>query len=199
MCYMAVPLPGMLLPDNGNERRALLSATTPYVSLRLLETLLYYRIYGEIWSLSPTRQEPPALLKGAMYNFIMARVLWTLCLHDKSQDAKKLESEADMYFYQTMRFAATYAATKSSKTLPSSTYSTDAPVISEELDRSFLPMLYITGQCSPQPSWLRWIAQLMKQIGEQGLFNGFVLSASLQVLHKMELSENLLSTDRIDR
>lgn len=138
-------------------------------------------------------------LSGAMYNFLMARIMWTLCLYDKSQDAKKMESEAYIYFYQTMRFAATHTANNSLRTLPNGTYSTDAPVASEEMDKSFLPILYITGQCSPQPSWLRWIAQLMKQIGEQGLFNGFVLSASLKVLHKMELSHNLLSTDRIER
>lgn len=149
---------------------------------------------------SPYLALPPDLcLTGAMYNLLIARIMWILCLYDKSQDAKKMESEANIYFYQTMRFAATHAANNSSKTLPSIIYSTDVPVSSEEMDKSFLPILYLTGQCSPQPSWLRWIAQVMKQIGEQGLFNGFVLSASLKVLHRMELSHNLLPTDRIER
>ncbi|PTB69605.1 hypothetical protein BBK36DRAFT_1111079 [Trichoderma citrinoviride] len=255
-CYMAVPLPGMLLTDNGEGYRSSMIDDEKPLSLRFLETLVDYGIHSEIWSTAPTQQEPSALLKnvyrfqkelrqwleyhvedypyletdttalanleadgechypippspflalsselcftGALYNFIMARVSWTLCLYDKSQDAKKLESEAYMYFYQAMRFAATYAM-NTSKTLPNTTYSTNTFVTSEELDRSFLPMLYIIGQCSPRPSWLRWIAQLMKQIGEQGLFNGFVLSASLQVFHKMEQSHNLLSTDGIER
>lgn len=138
-------------------------------------------------------------LSGATFNFIMARILWTLCLYDKSQDAKKLESEAYIHFYQTLRFAATHTMNNHSRTLPNAVYSIDAPVSGEEMDHSLLPLLYITGQCSPWPSWLRWIAQLMQQTGEQGLFNGYVLSASLKVLHKMELSHNLLSTDRIER
>lgn len=138
-------------------------------------------------------------LSGAMFNFLTARILWTLCLYDKSQDARKLESEAYIHFYQTLRFAETHVMNTHSRTLPNAVYSTDVPVSGEEMDHSFLPLLYIAGQCSPWPSWLRWIAQLMQQIGEQGLFNGYVLSASLKVLHKMELSHNLLSTDRIER
>ncbi|KAH6611287.1 hypothetical protein Trco_001307 [Trichoderma cornu-damae] len=131
----------------------------------------------------------------------LQNLTWTcyMAVPFPAQDAKKMESEAYVYLYQTMRLAATHAANNSSKTLPNGTYSTDAPVSSEEMDRSFLPVLYITGQCSPQPSWLRWIAQLMEQMGEQGLFNGFVLSASLKILHRMELSHNLPSADRIER
>ncbi|KAL7790904.1 hypothetical protein V8C37DRAFT_383576 [Trichoderma ceciliae] len=256
-CYMAVPLPGMLL-SVGRTMTTGHTAPGPFFLQRsLLQILVASEVHDEIWNLAPVRQEssvlldgihrlqhnlrewreshghlhpnpetdtaapasldnleechfpippspylalPPHLcLYGAMFNFLMARIMWTLCLHDKSRDAKKMESEAYMYFYQTMRFAATHAANSSSRTLPNGTYSTDASVSSEEMDRSFLPILYITGQCCPQPSWLRWIAQLMKQIGDQGLFNGFVLSASLKVLHRMELSHNLLSTDRIER
>ncbi|KAL6875387.1 hypothetical protein HDV57DRAFT_170612 [Trichoderma longibrachiatum] len=255
-CYLAVPLPGMLLCDNSKEHRDILIGANVPLSLRFLQDLVHYGIYNEIWNLTPTQQEPSALLKkvyqlqrelerrisynidlyphlqtdtvalasleasgechypippspflalspdlcfsGALYNFIMARISWILCLYDRSQDAKKLESEAYMYFYQTLRFAATYAV-NNSKTLPNNTYSTNVSVTSEELDRSLLPMLYITAQCSAQPSWLRWIAQLMKQIGEQGLFNGFVLSASLQVFHKMEMSHNIILTDGIER
>ncbi|RFU76781.1 hypothetical protein TARUN_5452 [Trichoderma arundinaceum] len=256
-CYMAVPLPGMLLSVGRTMTTGFIAPSPFFLQRRLLQILVDSGVHDEIWSPLPIRQEsstfldkvyrlqrnlrewrdvhghlhpiletditaltsidnseeyhfpippspylalPPNLcLSGAMFNFLMARILWTLCLHDKSQDAKKMESEAYMHFYQTMRFAATHAANNSSRTLPNGTYSTDAAVSSEEMDKSFLPILYITGQCSPQPSWLRWIAQLMKQIGEQGLFNGFVLSASLKVLHRMELSHNLLSTDRIER
>ncbi|KAM0258782.1 hypothetical protein ACHAQJ_003624 [Trichoderma viride] len=256
-CYMAVPLPGMLL-SVGRTSTTSHTVSSPFnLQHSLLQILADSGVHDEIWSLSPIRQDPSVLLdkvhrlqrdlrewkevhghlhpnletdtatlasldhseeyhfpippspylalpsnlclSGAMFNFLMARIMWMLCLHDRNQDAKKMESEAYMYFYQTMRFAATHAANNNSRTLPNGIYSTDVPVSSEEMDHSFLPILYITGQCSPQPSWLRWIAQLMKQIGEQGLFNGFVLSASLKVLHKMELSHNLLSTDRIER
>ncbi|KAL7823940.1 hypothetical protein V8C26DRAFT_384359 [Trichoderma gracile] len=255
-CYLAVPLPGILLFAKGQEYSDTLIGAAMPLSLEFLEDLVEYGIHDEIWNLAPTQQEPSVLLKnvyrlqealrhrisynidlyphlktdtatlasleesgechfpippspflalspelcfsGALYNFILARMSWILCLYDKSQDAKKLESEAYMYFYQTMRFAATYAV-NNSKTLPNNTYSTNVSVTSEELDRSLLPMLYITAQCSAQPSWLRWIAQLMKQIGEQGLFNGFVLSSSLQVFHKMELTHNVISTDGIER
>ncbi|UKZ72902.1 hypothetical protein TrVFT333_000539 [Trichoderma virens FT-333] len=256
-CYMAVPLPGMLLSVGRTTNAAYIAPGPSFLQRSLLQILIDSGVHDEIWSLTPIRQESPVLLdkvyrlqrnlrewkdvhghlhpnleadtatlaslesseeyhfpippspflalpsnlclSGAMYNFVMARIMWTLCLYDKSQDAKKMESEAYMHFYQTMRFAATHTANNSTRTLPNNTYSTDAPVASEELDKSFLPILYITGQCSPQPSWLRWIAQLMKQIGEQGLFNGFVLSESLKVLHRMELSHNLLPTDRIER
>ncbi|KAK4075926.1 transcriptional regulator family: Fungal Specific TF [Trichoderma harzianum] len=256
-CYMAVPLPGMLLSVGRTTTTGYIAQSPSFLQRSLLQILIDSGVHNEIWTLTPVRQEPSVLLEkvyrlqrnlrewkdvhghlhpnleadaatmaslesseeyhfpippspflalpsnlclsGAMYNFLMARIMWTLCLYDKSQDAKKMESEAYIYFYQTMRFAATHTANNSLRTLPNGTYSTDAPVASEEMDKSFLPILYITGQCSPQPSWLRWIAQLMKQIGEQGLFNGFVLSASLKVLHKMELSHNLLSTDRIER
>jgi hypothetical protein len=256
-CYMAVPLPGMLL-SVGRTMTTNYTASSPVDLQRsLFQIVVESGVHDEIWSLSPIQQDssilldkiyqlqrnlrqwkdlhghlhsnletdraalasfdnsegyhfpiPPSpylalspnlCLSGAMFNFLMARIMWTLCLHDRNQDAKKMEAEAYIYFYQTMRFAASHAANNNSRTLPTGIYSTDAPVSSEEINHSFLPILYITGQCSPQPSWLRWIAQLMKQIGEQGLFNGFVLSASLKVLHKMELNHNLLSTDRIER
>ncbi|PON24089.1 hypothetical protein TGAM01_v207100 [Trichoderma gamsii] len=256
-CYMAVPLPNMLLSIGHTMPTSHIASNTFDLQRSLLQLLVDSGAHDEMWNLTPTRQDPAVLLEkvyrlqrdlrewrdvhshlhpnleldtaslaslgsseeshfpippspflpmplhlclsGAMFNFLTARILWTLCLYDKSQDAKKLEPEAYVYFYQTMRFAATHAMNTHSRTLPNAVYSTDVPVSGEEMDHSFLPILYIAGQCSPWPSWLRWIAQLMQQIGEQGLFNGYVLSASLKVLHKMELSHNLLSTDRIER
>ncbi|KAK5996229.1 hypothetical protein PT974_04660 [Cladobotryum mycophilum] len=140
---------------------------------------------------------PQICVAGATYSFLMARTLWALTFLESGLEMENCERLSYLHFYETMRFAATQAAT-SSVTLASNAPGRDDYVSCEALDNSLLPILYITGQCSARPSWLHWIAQLMSQIGGQGLFNGSVFAASLRILHTLESHHSRASTDALE-
>lgn len=123
---------------------------------------------------------PKAYFAAAVYYFAMGRTMWA-----KSQlsiDAQEYERSAYLYFYETMRCAATISSIHG--------------LLSEQEDKCFpcetlhvglLPALHIIGQCSPTPLWLRWVAQHMKHIGQEGVFNGSSLATSLEVFHTFEM------------
>ncbi|KAM6484726.1 hypothetical protein HDV62DRAFT_404522 [Trichoderma sp. SZMC 28011] len=149
---------------------------------------------------------PPLLYKtttpydasAMLCSFLFGRTFWLLSILEGGQNTEAYKHLAYLHFYETMQFAATEGAFKIA--LPSSNGSqSPAPLICEDVENGTLPMLYVVGQCSPQPSWLLWIAQLMKHIGRQGLYNGLVYATSLETWHSFEVSNSLLRQDSLEQ
>lgn len=124
---------------------------------------------------------PRACLASALYCFAMARTMWA-----KSQlgiEEESHEQSAYVYFYQTMRFATTISDIAA---IPGE----DLHLPCEMLHVGLLPVLHITGQCSPTPVWRRWIVQHIKHIGQEGVFHGPSLAINLEMLHNMEMDRD---------
>ncbi|KAL6694417.1 hypothetical protein J3F84DRAFT_395484 [Trichoderma pleuroticola] len=131
-------------------------------------------------------------------SFLFGRTFWLLSILEGGKNTETYRHLAYLHFYETMQFAATKWEFKTA--LPSRNGSQNPASLScEDVENSTLPMLYIVGQCSPQPSWLLWIAQLMKHVGRQGLYNGLVYAASLETWHSFEVSNSLLMQDSLER
>jgi hypothetical protein len=131
---------------------------------------------------------------AALCSFLLGRTFWLLSILEGGVNTEARKRLAFLHFYETMQFAATEGACKATL-LNSSSAQTLAPLPCEDLENGILPMLYVVAQCSPQPSWLLWIVQFMKQAGRQGLYNGFVYAASLETWHSFEVSNSLLRED----
>ena len=126
---------------------------------------------------------PHTCLTAAHFNFYMGRIRWALCL--LGQDAERNEQAAYFYFYEAMRFAATHASGPIQVKDVNDSY-----VPHEALKYGFLPLLHITGLCSPRPSWSRWIRELCNHIEHEGVFKGDTLGINLDCLHTFEMYSN---------
>ncbi len=122
-----------------------------------------------------------ACFASAMYHFAMARSMWALAV--LGEDWSMYERSAYLHFHRTMRCVAMIKDSMVSPCEPTNTYRS-----CEALGFGLLPILYITGQCMPNPSWFQWILQTMKDIGHEGLFNGRILAMSLEGQHTFDSS-----------
>ncbi|KAH8669145.1 hypothetical protein BX600DRAFT_267535 [Xylariales sp. PMI_506] len=126
---------------------------------------------------------PKACFAFALYCFAMARVSWyKLLLREDTQEQKEDERSAFLYFYLTMRAVATMCDTQGLAGNHKDTF-----LACETVHIGLLPILHITGQCTPAPSWRQWIAQQMRQVGREGVFDSSSLAASLDILHTFEM------------
>ncbi|KAH8806138.1 hypothetical protein F5884DRAFT_737842 [Xylogone sp. PMI_703] len=144
----------------------------------------------------------------AVYNFCMARTTWALIL--LGDGSERTERAAYLYFYEVMRYAATISNKLPHKmgpqTLPddivlqnihkSNSEYEALYVPCEVLRIGFLPILYITGQCTPQPKWLKWVIEQLKEIGQEGISSGQALAKCLEGLQSLELNRDINSLDR---
>lgn len=152
-------------------------------------------------------QEEPFLIPPPLYptttlydasatlcSFLLGRTFWLLSILEDGVNSETHKCLAYLHFYETLRFTATDGACKAT---PPSNRSPrcSSPLPCEDLENGILSMLYIIGQCSPEPSWLLWITQLMKHSGRQGLYNGFVYAASLETWHSFEVNNSVLQED----
>ncbi|EHK47733.1 uncharacterized protein TrAtP1_012116 [Trichoderma atroviride] len=152
-------------------------------------------------------QEDPFLIPPSLYStttlydasatlcsFLLGRTFWLLSILEDGVNTKTHKRLAYLHFYETLRFAATDGACKA---IPPSNRSArcSSPLPCEDLENGILSMLYIIGQCSPEPSWLLWITQLMKHSGRQGLYNGLVYAASLETWHSFEVNNSVLQEE----
>lgn len=133
------------------------------------------------------------LAAAALYNFYMGRTMWALCiLSDDAAEAN--ESLAYFYFYEALRLTVSQldnAITTSATAADSTQHTNHEYIPSEALKPGLLAMLHVIGQCSPRPSWLRWIIGLIRQIGQEGLVCGEALATSLSLLHTFEMYNNI--------
>jgi hypothetical protein len=131
---------------------------------------------------------------ATLCSFLLGRTFWLLSILEGGVDTETHKRLAHLHLYETLRFAATDGACKA---IPPSNRSPrcSSPLPCEDLENGMLSMLYIVGQCSPEPSWLLWITQLMKHCGRQGLYNGLVYAASLETWHSFEVNNGLLQED----
>ncbi|EHK17302.1 uncharacterized protein TRIVIDRAFT_205900 [Trichoderma virens Gv29-8] len=135
---------------------------------------------------------------ATLCSFLLGRTFWLLSILENGQNSEAHKHLAYLHFYETMQFAATEGAFKAN--LPNSSSSQNPAALScEDVENVALPMLYVVGQCSPQPSWLLWIAQLMKHVGRQGLYDGLVYAASLETWHSFEVNNSLLRQASLER
>ncbi|RFU80204.1 hypothetical protein TARUN_2014 [Trichoderma arundinaceum] len=134
---------------------------------------------------------------AALCSFLLGRTCWLLSILKGGENSERYKRLAYLHFYETMQFAATEGAYKA--TLPNTTAQGPIPLPCEDLGNGILPMLYVVGQCSPQPSWLLWIVQFMKHVGRQGLYNGVAYAASLETWHSFEINNSLLPDDMLEQ
>ncbi|KAL7947558.1 hypothetical protein V8C42DRAFT_288913 [Trichoderma barbatum] len=128
---------------------------------------------------------------ATLCSFLLGRTFWLLSILEGGQNTEAYKHLAYLHFYETLQFVATERAFKA--TFPSGSSSQNPASLScEDIENCTLPMLYVVGQCSPQPSWVLWIAQLMKRVGRQGLYNGLVYAATLETWHSFEVNNSLL-------
>lgn len=118
-------------------------------------------------------------LAAAHYNFYRARVMWALILLGIEEQRNKLT--ADFYFYEALRHAASHVSF-----LTAGDGSEDTYIPCEALKVGLLPVLHITGLCSPQPLWLEWIKDLSDQIVQEGVLKGHTFATNLECLHTFE-------------
>ncbi|KAL6903195.1 hypothetical protein GGI43DRAFT_433266 [Trichoderma evansii] len=130
----------------------------------------------------------------SLYSFLLGRTFWLLSILESGENIEAYKRLAFLHFYETLRFAATDGACKA--ILPKNrSAKCSSPLPCEDLENGLLSMLYIIGQCSPEPSWVLWIIQFMKHSGRQGLYNGFVYAASLETWHSFEVNNSVLQDD----
>lgn len=146
-----------------------------------LNTLLVYR-----WS--QFAMPPPSYttttrnksLAAAHYNFYRARLKWALVL--LKEDVAQNKPTAEFYFYEALRHAASHVAFLAATENDENTY-----IPCEALKVGLLPVLHITGLCSPQPLWLQWIKDLCDQIIQEGVLKGHTFATNLDCLHRFEM------------
>lgn len=144
------------------------------------------------------RTATPYDASAALCSFLLGRTFWLLSVLEGGENTETHKRLAYFHFYETMQFAATEGAFKA--TLPNGSSSQNpASLLCEDVENGTLPMLYVVGQCSPQPSWLLWIVQLMKHVGRQGLYNGLAYAASLETWHSFEVNNSLLREDSLEQ
>lgn len=131
---------------------------------------------------------------ASLCSFLLGRTFWLLSILEGGENREAYKRLAFLHFYETLRFAATDGACKA--ILPRNrSAKCSSPLPCEDLESGLLSMLYIIGQCSPEPSWLLWIIEFMKHSGRQGLYNGFVYAASLETWHSFEVNNSVLQDD----
>jgi hypothetical protein len=118
-------------------------------------------------------------LAAAHYNFYRARVRWALLL--LGEDELRNKPVAEFYFYEALRHAASHEAF-----LTATDRDEDVYIPCEALKVGLLPVLHITGLCSPQPLWLEWIKNLSDRIIQEGVLKGHTFATNLDCLHKFE-------------
>ncbi|KAK6446731.1 hypothetical protein FP744_10002981 [Trichoderma asperellum] len=131
---------------------------------------------------------------ASLCSFLLGRTFWLLSILEDDKNAEAHKQRAFLHFYETLQFAATDGACKA-VLLSNRSAKYSSPLPCEDLVNGMLSMLYIIGQCSPEPSWLLWIIQFMKHSGRQGLYNGLVYAASLETWHSFEMNNSDLQDD----
>jgi hypothetical protein len=136
-----------------------------------------------------TSTTPHKSLAAAHYNFYRARVKWTLML--LGQDVLRNKSIAEFYFYEALRHAVSHMVVRTAADHDEDTY-----IPCEALKVGLLPVLHITGLCSPQPLWLEFIKEVSDQIIQEGVIKGHTFATNLDCLHRFELhrSDGEIST-----
>ncbi|KAL7920119.1 hypothetical protein ACQKWADRAFT_299420 [Trichoderma austrokoningii] len=135
---------------------------------------------------------------AALCSFLLGRTFWLLSILEGGVNSETHKRLAYLHFYETLRFAVTDGACKS--IAPSNRSAIcSSPLPCEDLEKGMQSMLYIIGQCSPEPSWLLWITQLMKHCGRQGPYNGLVYAASLETWHSFEVNSSVMQDDLLLR
>lgn len=115
-------------------------------------------------------------LTAAHYNFYVARMKWALLLLEENTEQSQLK--ADFYFYEALRHAASLVSRHDA-----GVETDDAYIPGEALNVGILPLLHITGLCSPQPSWLAWIQDLCNRIKREGVLKGHTFATNLSCFH----------------
>lgn len=129
---------------------------------------------------------------SALYYFFMGRTMWALALL-ADDHAQLHEQLAYAYFYEALRIAQFLISNRTTPPIAHSRY-----VACETMEPGLLRMLHMIGQCSPGSSQLRWIAQLMRGLNNEGLAHGCVLADSLDAVHSFEVDNGPLSTPEQD-
>jgi hypothetical protein len=122
-------------------------------------------------------------LAAAHYNFYKARIRWALALLEVDEVQNK--PTAEFYFYEALRHAASHMAVSTT-----TDHDEDIYVPCEALKVGVLPLLHITGLCSPQPLWLEHIKDMCDQIPQEGVIKGHTFATTLECLHKFELQRS---------
>lgn len=146
-----------------------------------LQALLVYK--WSTFAMPPSPYTSTTRLKSliaAHYNFYRARVNRALLL--LGHDVERTKPTADFYFYETLRHAASHLTF-----LKATDGDPDKYIPCESLQVGLLPVLHITGLCSPQPSWFEWIRDSSRQIIQEGILKGHTFATNLQCLHEFEL------------
>lgn len=131
---------------------------------------------------------PQYSLVVALYYLCMARAEWLLSLIE--DDSGTHELCAYLNIYKVLRLSTTPPVVDGRG---------DGYLSCETATIGFLPILYVAGQCSPQPVWLRWIMEKLSSIGQECLFNGNVLAKSLNALYTFEMYHNVDSSSMLER
>lgn len=129
----------------------------------------------------------PVSVTAALYYFFIGRTCWALALLDDDDDSVTANEQAAYdFFYQSLRVTETLVSNRARS--QSSTPSRYIPC--EMLQPGLLHMLYIIGQCSPTPSWLRYTANHLNDIKHEGLMHGWVMAQSLEIFHALQYRDS---------
>jgi hypothetical protein len=146
-----------------------------------LSTLLVYKWSQFAIPPSPyTTTTRHGSLAAAHYNFYRARIKWALTL--LGDDELRNNSIAEFHFYETLRHAASHVAV-----CTATDHDGDIYIPCEALKIGILPLLHITGLCSPQPLWLNYIKDMCDRIPQEGVIKGHTFATNLDCLHRFEL------------
>ena len=118
-----------------------------------------------------------ACLALALYHFYKARLLWALCLLGDQDGSIELAAYFHVYEFLVHTRTALTAAQE---------FTHVATQRCENLRIGFSPLLYLAGRCCPTPTWLRWIIEELKTVGEEGLFLNDPFAATLEILLFLE-------------
>ncbi len=132
-------------------------------------------------------------LSAAVHSLYLARTNWALSLLDDRHENSGYHLSAYYYIYELMRSIATIIAEGEGVNDKGEGY-----LACETLGVGLLPMMHILGQCCPAPTWLRWIMEQLRRLGQEGLFNGEVFAKNLNALYTFEMSNHLDSSSILD-
>ncbi|KAH0359499.1 hypothetical protein KCU65_g9932, partial [Aureobasidium melanogenum] len=74
------------------------------------------------------------------------------------------KATAEFYFYEALRHVASHMAFRTA-----TYHDEDIYIPCEALKLGLLPVLHITGLCSPQPLWLEFIKDMSGEITQEGV------------------------------
>jgi hypothetical protein len=133
-------------------------------------------------SIPPDPQNFPsvdAAVTAALYNCFMAQTMWLLSI--TTSTSHPYEIAAYLYTYQNLRIAESLLNSVAAGRLGEDPY-----LPCEALNLGLSATLYLSARCCYNSTWQHWLAEKLRVIGQEGLFNSEAFATCLDILQSYQ-------------